>query len=230
MRILHWNIHSWKGADGAPNRAAVAALIQRTEPDIVSLTEVNEPWGAPRTLTDIASESGYSWIFVPSVEYGTDPSARGYGNALLTKLPVTAVQQLTVHAHPHAYDGSEPTETRSVILARLAGSAAWVGSTHFPASHHPSRRAAARRLHQLTLQLSTPWIICGDFNAPPGKLFDGLSDIRIFPRRAAPTFPARWPRTAIDYILASPDVEMTAEVLRARGSDHRPLLAEVTLG
>lgn len=228
MRILHWNIHSWKDADGAPNREAVAALIRRTAPDVVSLTEVNEPWGAPRTLTDVASESGYSWIFVPSIEYGTDPSARGYGNALLTRIPVTAVQQLTVHAHPHGYDGSEPSETRSVILARLSGTAAWVGSTHFPASHHSSRKAAARRLRQLTLQLSAPWIICGDFNAPPGKLFDGLSDIRVFPPHAEPTFPTRRPRTAIDYVLASDGVEMTAEVLRVPGSDHLPLLAEVT--
>src|SRR5579859_525517 len=118
LRILHWNIHSWRDADGAPNLAAVTALIQRTAPDVVSLTEVNEPWGAPRTLQDVAAESGYSWIFVPSIEFGTDPSARGYGNALLTRIPVTAVQQLTVHAYPHVYDGSEPSVTRSVILSR----------------------------------------------------------------------------------------------------------------
>jgi endonuclease/exonuclease/phosphatase family metal-dependent hydrolase len=229
LRILHWNIHSWKDADGAPNRAAVAALIQRTAPDVVSLTEVNEPWGAPRTLTDVAEESGYSWIFVPSIEFGTDSSARGYGNALLTRVPVTAVQQLRVHAHPHGYDGSEPSETRSVILARLAGPAAWVGSTHFPATRHSSRKAAAGRLRQLTRQLSAPWIICGDFNAPPGKLFDGFGDMRVFPRRDEPTFPARRPRDAIDYVLAAPGVEVTAEVLRAPGSDHLPLLAEVTL-
>lgn len=230
VRILHWNIHSWKDADGTPNADAVAALIQRTEPDVVSLTEVNEPRGAPRTLTDIAAGSGYSWIFVPSIEFGADPSARGYGNALLTRIPVTAVQQLNLHAHPHGYDGSEPSETRSVVLARLSGTGAWVGSTHFPATHHASRKAAARQLRQLTHQLSTPWLICGDFNAAPGKLFDGFSDIRVFPQRAEPTFPARRPRNPIDYILASPGVEMTTEVLSAPGSDHLPLLADVTLG
>jgi endonuclease/exonuclease/phosphatase family metal-dependent hydrolase len=229
VRILHWNIHSWKDADGAPNREAVIALIQRTSPDVVSLNEVNEPWGAPDTLRDIADRCGYAWIFVPSIEYGVDPAARGYGNALLTRIPVSSVQQLNVHTHPHGYDGSEPSETRSVVLGRLAGTAAWVGSTHFPATHHASRKAAARQLRQLTLKLSTPWLICGDFNAPPGKLFDGFSDIQVFPRRAEPTFPARRPRHAIDYVLTSPGVEVTAEVLRAPGSDHLPLLAEVTL-
>lgn len=230
LRILHWNIHSWKDAVGAANRDAVAALLKREAPDVVSLTEVNEPQGAPRTLADIADECGYSWIFVPSIEFGTDPNARGYGNALLTRIPVTAVQQLNVHQHEHGYDGSEPSETRSVILARLSGTGLWVGSTHFPASHQSSRKAAARQLRRLTMQLSTPWLISGDFNASAGSLFDGFSDIRVHPERPPATFPAHRPRTAIDYILTSPGVGTTTEVLRAAGSDHLPLLAEVSLG
>lgn len=230
LRVLHWNVHSWKDAAGAPNRDAVAALLKQEAPDVVSLTEVNEPWGAPRTLADIADECGYSWIFVPSIEFGTDPSARGYGNALLTRIPVTAVQQVNVHQHEHGYDGSEPSETRSVILARLSGPGLWVGSTHFPASHQSSRKAAARQLRRLTMQLSTPWLVCGDFNASAKSLFEAFSDIRVHPERPSATFPAHRPRAAIDYILASPGVGTTTEVLRAPGSDHLPLLAEVSLG
>jgi endonuclease/exonuclease/phosphatase family metal-dependent hydrolase len=229
LRVLHWNIHSWKDAAGAPNQDAIAALLKQEAPDVVSLTEVNEPWGAPRTLAEIADECGYTWIFVPSIELGTDPGARGYGNALLTKVPVTAVQQLPVHQDERGYHGTEPSETRSVILARLAGSGLWVGSTHFPATHHASRKAAARKLRQLTLQLTTPWLICGDFNAP-AKLFGDFSDIRVHPERPPATFPAHRPRTAIDYILASPGVRTTTEVLPAPGSDHLPLLAEVSMG
>ena len=47
LRMLHWNIHSWRDASGAPNHAAVAAVIRRTAPDVVSLVEVQESWGIP---------------------------------------------------------------------------------------------------------------------------------------------------------------------------------------
>ncbi len=47
LRMLHWNIHSWRDDAGAPNYAAVAGLIRETAPDVVSLVEVRESWGAP---------------------------------------------------------------------------------------------------------------------------------------------------------------------------------------
>jgi endonuclease/exonuclease/phosphatase family metal-dependent hydrolase len=225
LRVLHWNIHSWKDAAGAPNADAVTALIRDTAPDVVSLVEVNEPWGAPDVLAKVADACGYSWTFVPCIEYGKDPSARGYGNALLTRLtrlPVTAVQQVSVYRPGRGYDGSEQSETRSVVLARVGS--CWVGGTHFPASEHASRKIAAQALHQLTLRLSTPWLICGDFNAPPDALFGNYSDMRAQPDPAVPSFPAKRPRKAIDYCLASPGVEVTAEVLPVPGSDHLPLL------
>jgi endonuclease/exonuclease/phosphatase family metal-dependent hydrolase len=231
LRILHWNIHSWRDAAGEPNAEAVIALIRDTKPHVVSLTEVIEPWGAPSTLAGISDKCGYSWIFVPSIEFGADPVTRGYGNAILTRLPVTAVQQVRVYSPEHRYDGTEPNETRSVALVRLpvAGASVWFGSTHFPATHHSSRKAAAQTLRQLGLQLSTPWIVCGDFNAPAAALFEGRSDVRVYPEPAEPTFPADRPTVPIDYVLTSPEVVLKTEVLRASGSDHLPLVAVARL-
>jgi endonuclease/exonuclease/phosphatase family metal-dependent hydrolase len=221
VRILHWNIHSWKDAAGKPNAHLVAALIRDTAPDVVSLVEVNEPWGAPEALAQVAGE--YAWTFVPCIEYGTDPSLRSYGNALLTRLPMTAVQQVSVFRPGRPYDGSEQSETRSLVLGRIGQS--WVGSTHFPASEHASRKIAAEALHRLTQRLSTPWVICGDFNAAAGDLFGKYSGIRAAP--GLPSFPARRPRKAIDYCLASPDVALKASLLDVAGSDHLPLLVDV---
>jgi endonuclease/exonuclease/phosphatase family metal-dependent hydrolase len=227
VRILHWNIHSWKDAAGAPNAHAVTALIRDTAPDVVSLVEVNEPWGAPEALAKVAGECGYSWTFVPCIEYGTDPSLRGYGNALLSRTPMAAVQQVSVYRPGRPYDGSEQSETRSLVLARVGSW--WVGGTHFPASEHASRRIAAQALHQLTLRLTTPWVICGDFNAPAGDLFAKYSGILAEPSPAAPSFPAKRPRKAIDYCLASPEAAVTASILDAAGSDHLPLLVDVAV-
>jgi endonuclease/exonuclease/phosphatase family metal-dependent hydrolase len=226
LRFLHWNIHSWRDAAGAPNAAAVTTLILGTAPDVVSLTEVNEPWGSPDTLAQVAAACGYSWLFVPCIEYGKEPSARGYGNALLTRVPVTGFQQLTVYSPDRRYDGSEPAEDRTIPLARLhvRGTTVWAGGTHFPATHHDSRKIAASKLIELTRKLGTPWIICGDFNAAPAALFTGRGELRVFPESPEPTFPAHRPRVPIDYCLASPDLVVKTEVLRTPGSDHLPLL------
>lgn len=70
LRILHWNIHSWRDPSGASNVAAVARLISETEPHVVSLVEVGEPWGVPASLNDLANRLGYTWIFVPAFEFG----------------------------------------------------------------------------------------------------------------------------------------------------------------
>ncbi len=59
--MLHWNIHSWRDDAGAPNHAAVAGLIRETAPDVVSLVEVRESWGAPSALGGLAGELGYHW-------------------------------------------------------------------------------------------------------------------------------------------------------------------------
>jgi endonuclease/exonuclease/phosphatase family metal-dependent hydrolase len=231
LRFLHWNVHSWRDAAGAPNAAQVSAMIKETAPHAVSLVEVNEPWGRPETLASVAE--GYQWTFVPSVEFGEEPSRRGYGNALLTRLPVTATQQVSVFAPDQPYDGSEPSETRSAALARVSheGTQTWLGSTHFPATHRAARKHAARAVLELVRQLSTPWIICGDFNAAPKALFAGRTDLlRVFPEIAEPTFPAHRPRTPIDYFLASPGIAMKTEVLRVTGSDHLPVLGIARLG
>jgi endonuclease/exonuclease/phosphatase family metal-dependent hydrolase len=106
----------------------------------------------------------------------------------------------------------------------------WLGSTHFPATHRAARKVAARSLLELARQLSTPWIICGDFNASPNALFTGRTDLlRVYPESAEPTFPASRPRASIDYFLTSPGVSMKAEALRVTGSDHLPVLGTARL-
>ena len=68
--MLHWNIHSWRDDAGMPNHAAVAGLIRDTAPDVVSLVEVRESWGAPSALGGLADELEYYWVFVPALEFG----------------------------------------------------------------------------------------------------------------------------------------------------------------
>ena len=108
LRILHWNIHSWRDMAGAPNTKAVTSLI-RDPSHVVSLAEVDEPWGLPSVLAEVAATCGYSWIFGPSFEFGADvrrAQRQGLGNeffgfALLDSKLLAA----GVHRRGHAADG-----------------------------------------------------------------------------------------------------------------------------
>ena len=190
--MLHWNIHSWKDDRGAPNQAAVEGLIRDLRPDAVSLTEVSTAWGRPEPLSEISERLGYRWVFVPALEYRGSPATEGYGNALLTWLPILGVQQWRVHS-PERYVNTEPTEPRTVALARLdvAGTPVWVGSTHLPASRDDERATALARLGTLLKQLGTPWLVCGDFNTRVSTWRDDLpAGVTVVPRWRRATFPA----------------------------------------
>jgi len=228
--MLHWNIHSWRDDRKAPNAGAVEGLIRDLRPDAVSLTEVSTGWGRTEPLSEIADRLGYRWVFVPALEFRGQPATEGYGNAVLTRLPILAVQQWRVHA-PERYVNTEPSEPRTVALARLevAGTPVWIGSTHLPASQETERAVALKRLATLLGQLEAPWLVGGDFNTAIGTWRDDLPDgVTVAPRsrwlgRRA-TFPARpRPLRAIDYALASPGLTARGQVLNRKGSDHRAI-------
>ncbi len=220
VRALHWNVHSWSDPAGGANASAVASLIAETDPDVVSLVEVNEAWGSPGQLAEVADRTGYSWIFVPTLEFGDDQPQRGYGNALLTRLPVLAVQQWRLLWPPRLYERTEPSEPRSVVLAKLGYPEVtfWAGALHLPAGDGQARSDALARLRGITEQLGEPWLICGDFNMPASAWVGGDTA-----SAELATFPAGEPTEPIDYCIASPGWNLDATVLARSGSDHLPL-------
>jgi len=232
LRVLHWNVHGWRDRAGMPNARAVIELILNNRPHAVSLVEVDESWGHPSILSDVGRECGYSWMFGPSFEYGDGDNSGAFGNALLAKVPVTAVHQWRVFTPAAGYDGSEPSEPRSAIVARLLldGISCWLGSTHFPRAESAARRIAAGKIQQLAARFDEPWLICGDFNAPPASCFGEHAGLRVVPEPVQPTYPASDPCEAIDYCLSAAANTVSATVLRAQGSDHLPLLVVAGIG
>ncbi|PZF80838.1 endonuclease/exonuclease/phosphatase family protein [Jiangella anatolica] len=226
-RILHWNIHSWRDDAGVPNVDTVAALVEETDPDVVSLVEVDEPWPRPTRLAGLAERLGYTWLFPPTVHYGDEAGPRGgYGNALLVRAPILALQQWQLRWPPRLYDGTESSEARTIVLAKL-DPGVWVGSTHLPSRSEPARSAALARLLALTGELDAPWLICGDFNTSPAGWIPVDGSVQVRPWPPEPSYPTRSPAKPIDYVLASPSLPLTAAVLGRAGSDHLPLLVEL---
>jgi endonuclease/exonuclease/phosphatase family metal-dependent hydrolase len=189
------------GNQEAVRNLRCAALVRQTAPDAVSFVEVDEPWGTPGTLHKLAADCGYSWVFTPAFEFGSDEPAGGSGNALLTRLPIQAVQQWPLLWPPRVYEGSEPSEPRAVTLAALtAGSApVWIGTTHLPRSDGRARDDALKRLMVLARGLGDHWVICRDFNTPASEWVTGYPPVTVGPSSPQPTYPAVRPTEAIDY-------------------------------
>jgi endonuclease/exonuclease/phosphatase family metal-dependent hydrolase len=227
LTILHWNIHSWRDQDGNSNLTAVTGLIGETAPHLVSLVEVDENWGAPAALREVADRCGYAWLFVPAFEFGHDAPGGGFGNALLTTLPILAVHQWQLLWPPRLYDRTEPSEQRSVLLARLDGPNApfWAGVTHLPREDGVARTGALNRLLTLANSTAEPWLYCGDFNTPASSWLGSEPDVTV----SAPvmTYPVDDPAEPIDYCVASPSFSVQAQALPVAGSDHLPLLLDV---
>lgn len=227
LRILHWNIHSWRDAAGAVNLETITDLVRKTDPHVVSLVEVDEPWGMPESLNELANRIGYAWIFAPSFEFGHDTPAGGFGNAFLTKLPILAVQHWQLLWPARLYDGTEPSEPRSAVFAKLSFFPVplWLGSTHLPRSDAQARANTLDRLMTLTQKLDDHWLVCGDFNTPASSWLDNDRSALVCPEPAQPTYPANdQPVESIDYCVASPDLLVEGRVLPVGGSDHLPLL------
>jgi endonuclease/exonuclease/phosphatase family metal-dependent hydrolase len=215
--------------DGAHNAAAVFELVQATAPAVVSLVEVDEYWEGAPGLSELARRLGYFWVFIPAFEYGHESHespAGGFGNALLVRLPVLAVHQRQLTWPTTLHDGTESSERRSVVLARLGTGAGplWVGSTHLPRGDADARTAALRRLSRVAGKLDGHWLICGDYNTPASSWLDRTGRFTALPRSAQPTYPVGQPTEPIDYCITSPELSATAEVLPTTGSDHYPIL------
>ena len=80
LRVLHWNTQHLRGGDGIYNPARAAYWIAATQPDIVSLNEIDEQWMVDDITSALIAATGVHWNYTFS----------GWGNLILTKLPIHA--------------------------------------------------------------------------------------------------------------------------------------------
>lgn len=229
LRVLHWNVHSWTDAAGRRNAERVVALVARTAPDVVSLVEVDEPAGRPAPLQELASGTGYHAVFVPALEYDTDERRGRYGNALLSREPLLGVRHHGLIRPPRVYDGTEPSEPRSLLLGCVPSQAGpvWVGTTHLPCADGRARAAAAGRALAIMSALPRPWLLVGDFNLDIAVWREQHPWTAAHPQAPQPTFPADDPTDCIDFCVTPAGERVHARVLDVPGSDHLPLVADL---
>ena len=238
LRIVTWNIH--KGIGGVDRRydfARVVHLLNQENPDVALLQEVAED--LPRSSFHDQAQMLSDALQMPHVVYGPQHrfSMGGYGNAILSRWPLSNVHHLDLTIGTRKKRGALQARarvrfekhSRTVILHNLhlglAGSERALQLERFLSSD------PFRGLHH-----RTPVVLGGDLNDLWGTLGPRFLAPAGF-SRAGPlvnTFPAVLPVRPLDGLFLRGDVRAphchTCKSRLARqASDHLPLVAELDL-
>ena len=237
-RILTYNIHSGRGADGRLDLGRIVAVIVAEAPDIVALQEVDV--GRRRTdgvdqAHELARRLGMQASFQPALRVEEEQ----YGDAVLTALPITRIKAGTLPGYA-LLPRLEPRGALWVSIETGAGPVQII-NTHLglvPREQHAQAKELAGPKWLGSEARKDPLILVGDLNATRAAnaykiLTDQLADAtkQISSRGRMATFPSRSPVLRIDHVLVSRGVRVTdarvpgGPAVRA-ASDHRPLVVD----
>lgn len=226
------------------NLRRIAAYLSERRVDVAALQEVDEDshWNANLALLELirhdAPQFSHALMGVNTVRGGARPLR--YGNAILSRLPV--------HGWENTPFGKATLGEKGFLYADVAFGPFVAGLVNV----HLDFLSRKRRLSQIERVLDylhekaageqdrgrLPPIVCGDFNCHDAADRDAVrhlfshilafGEYEILPRGLR-TFPAHWPRRAIDFVfLPRPLEAVRCEVARTFLSDHRPVLVEFT--
>jgi endonuclease/exonuclease/phosphatase family metal-dependent hydrolase len=237
--VMTYNVHSCIGTDGKISPQRVAAVIARSNPDIVGLQELDA--GLSRTgrvhqAQEIARLLRMDYRFHPSLQV----EEGGYGNAVLSRFPIRLVKAGKLPAP----EGRGDLEERGalwveVVLPHLRLNVIF---THLGLDRGERLVQAGQLLGGEWLaspECRSPVVFGGDLNAISGstvhRLFrDSFLDAaeRRARRRPLRTWPSRYPFVGIDHLFVSRDivvrgVSVPSTPAARTASDHLPLVAEL---
>ncbi|MCC7200847.1 MAG: endonuclease/exonuclease/phosphatase family protein [Gammaproteobacteria bacterium] len=203
--------------------ASITSFIKAQDPDVVGLIEVDT--GSIRTgmvnqASYIADAIGHYSTY--QCKYGERslnnlmPIVRKQGNAFLAAPRV----------HGERFHYFEQGIKRLIIELELEHVAIFLVHLSLKFRH---RHYQLRYLHQLMQRQKKPVIVAGDFNTLWGNheiyLFMEAAGLRSANTASLPSYPSRWPRRELDFVLYGPGIEMSSfSVPSVTHSDHLPLV------
>jgi endonuclease/exonuclease/phosphatase family metal-dependent hydrolase len=231
LRVMTYNIHQGISADGAVDLDEIASVVGSQKLDIVGLNEINRArpnYGLIDTLPLIGRMAQMEYRFGATYDDGQ------YGNALLTRYPITEWKNTRYAAKSNEFRAV----LRAVITTPIGPITFFV--THLDNINGDKSVRGSQVTELLKIWNQTPRsIIVGDLNAEPEKpelqalyqagLVDALAasgngDVYTF-----------WdvnpqPGRRIDYILVTPDLKIIkTQTIPTRASDHLPVVAEISV-
>lgn len=240
LSVMTYNIQA-----GAGNLAATAAAIRDQGPDIVGLQEVDVHWSDRSAFADQATELGkrlgMEVRFAPIYRLpNANPSlpVREYGVALLSRFPIVGSRNdsLTRLSTQDAAASPAPMPGMLEAVLDIGGRRVRVFTTHLDYRADPAVRAKqVSETLEFLRQSEDPTILTGDLNAGPDApelrpLFQTLRDAWNPGGGPGLTYPAEQPVKRIDYVLVSPQFDVTGSIVpETKASDHRPVVASLVL-
>jgi endonuclease/exonuclease/phosphatase family metal-dependent hydrolase len=219
---MTWNIHGGVGPDGLHDLQRMLAVIERADPDILALQEIDSRRrkAAEHPVALLKRVLGHHGVAAAAIT-----TADGdYGQALLSRWPLDSAV-----VHDISVPGREPRRaiaaTTTTPLGRLYLVAAHLGL------RIGERRRQCAKMALLAEQSELPTVVLGDFNdwMWPGTVQNILA--RKLPGRTRHrTFPARLPVLKLDRIYTRPAAALVSSRIDSDGaavSDHLPVIAEI---
>jgi len=223
VRVLTWNIHGTFGLNPRFDLARVVALIDRWDPEIVALQEVDSRRDREAGIDPfeyLQRELGEHGIGARSIV--TDDG--DYGQMLISRWPLSG----TV-IHDLSYPEREPRRAIESTVETPHGTLHFV-ATHLGLSIH-ERRAQTAKLSAIAGEGAGTTIMAGDFNdwLWVGSVRAALS--LVLPACTSfRTFPSFSPLLRLDRIYCRPvDALVTAftDTEARHISDHLPVIADI---
>lgn len=173
MRLMTFNIHGWRTAEGAPNWQQVVQAIRTSHADVVGLNEVYYPFSdtqgqnshsLPPLLDRLSQELGMHSVFGPCLRWPAtaEMPEKSYGNGLLSRWPIIA-------SAAHHLTPVPGKEQRGLLEGRILlpdGRNFTVYVTHLDHTDEAARLIQLRALRTWTIRdRNRPHAVMGDFNA-----------------------------------------------------------------
>lgn len=233
LRVMTFNIHVGVGMDKKLDLRRIADVINREQPDLVGLQEVDR--GVTRTegkdeIAELAKMTLMDFRFAQNLDY----QGGQYGVAILSRF-------LIQKADHQKYENKPETERRGMLLVEVEvdGKKLNFVTTHLDYQYEDGRLLETEQLLRLLEGVQGPLIVTGDFNdEPSGAAYKlmltrfGDSWTRSKAKGAGFSYPANKPTKRIDYIFYRESDRVRAKkawVVNTLASDHLPVMAELEI-
>jgi endonuclease/exonuclease/phosphatase family metal-dependent hydrolase len=230
LKVLTYNIHHGRGADGKIDLARIAEIIMKSGADLVALQEVDRKTKRSKGIdqaAELGKLTGMHAVFGKAIAF----SGGEYGDAILSRFPIVTSRVLPLPTDP-------AKEDRAAVLVEVEANGKPVSfvATHLSHERESSgeRKKAFATIREAVRKSSgaANAILAGDLNAgPESEEIIGLREHWVLTgdKTNRPTWPADKPRIRIDYIALAKGSKFMPSDLQvideAVASDHRPVLA-----
>jgi endonuclease/exonuclease/phosphatase family metal-dependent hydrolase len=249
LRVVSYNIQAGRDTSRLLDLDRTARAIEEQRPDIAVLQELDVHWSPRSDHADqaqwLARRLDMAVYFAPIYTLAPErPGApeRQFGLAIMSRHPI-----LQTHNHSLTRLSTQvpnPTPESSPgfpeVLIDVNGQHVWVYGCHLDYRPAPTvRHKQVAEMRAIMEGREGPRILCGDFNAIPdapelaplwGGSLQYTDALAVVGQQCEPTYPTDHPSHRFDYVLASPQIDVTgAWISSARASDHLPVVADLSI-